>query len=71
MTYTQYMVEKVGRPGTYQVCWLDKDLKIGSKVTFRGDDDTWYRVREKYGSKDSSELELNRNVIWYSISKLD
>ncbi len=68
MTYTQYMVEKVGRPGTYQVCWLDKDLKIGSKVTFRGDD-TWYRVREKYGSKDSSELELNRNVIWYSISK--
>ena len=68
MTYTQYKVEKIDSPGIYQVCWLDKDLKIGSKVTFRGDD-TWYRIREKYGNIDSSELELNRNVTWYSISK--
>ena len=68
MTYTQYKVEKIDNPRTYQVCWLDKDVKIGSKVTFRGDN-IWYRIREKYGSIDSSELELNRNVTWYSIAK--
>lgn len=53
---------------TYKVCWLDKSINVGDKVTLKGED-RWYQIIEKYGTIDSEILDMNRNVKWYSLER--
>lgn len=49
------------------ITYLDKKLKIGSKVTLRNNtsynnnDNIWWKVTNIYNSIDSKELDLNRD----------
>ena len=67
MTYTQCKLKEVNSE-TYKVCWLDKAVEVGSKITLKGES-RWFKVIEKYGKVDSSLFDLNRNPEWYSVSK--
>lgn len=67
MIYTQYKIKSLNDK-SYRVCWLDKDIKEGSKITLKGEEG-WFRVIERYGKADSDTLSLNRNPNWYSLEK--
>lgn len=67
MIFTQYKLKEVNSE-TYKICWLDKPVEVGSKITLKGES-KWFKVMEKYNKVDSSVLDLNRNPEWYSISK--
>lgn len=63
----QYKLKEINSD-TYSICWLDKDIKVGSKVSLKGEEG-WFKVVEKYNTIDSSSLDLNRNPNWYSLEK--
>ena len=67
MTFIQYKLKEMNSD-TYKVCWLDKSVNPGAKVTLKGDD-KWYQVIEKYNTIDSEVLDMNRNIKWYSLEK--
>ena len=66
MTLIQYKLKEVDSD-TYKVCWLDKSVEPGVKITLKGGD-KWYEVIEKYNEVDSEILSMNRNIKWYSLS---
>lgn len=65
MTLIQYKLKEVDSD-TYKVCWLDKSVKPGVKITLKGGD-KWYEVIERYNAVDSEILSMNRNIKWYSL----
>ena len=66
MKLRQYKLKSLDK-GSFKVCWLDGDLKVGTKLTLKGDD-TKYEVIESYDTEVSKEfLDMNRNPEWYSI----
>lgn len=56
--FIQYKLENLDNRG-YIICWLDRELKIETKVALK-EKDGWFRVVERYGETDSESLELNR-----------
>ena len=67
MILIQYRLKKVNSE-TYKICWLDKSVEVGSKITLKGEN-CWFKVIEKYGKIDYSILELNKSIPWYALSK--
>lgn len=67
MILIQYKLKEINSE-TYKICWLDKPVEVGSKITLKGES-RWFKVVEKYGKADSSCLDLNRNPNWFSVSK--
>lgn len=66
MRLKQYKLKSLDS-GAFKICWLDGDLKVGTKLTFRGEENK-FEVIEKYDTEVSPEfLDLNRNPEWYSI----
>ena len=67
MEYMQYKIQDINS-GAIRVCWLDKKINVGSKITLK-DEEGQFIVLEKYGTIDSSILALNRNPNWKTIPK--
>ena len=66
MKLKQYKLQSLDT-GSFKVCWLDGDLKVGTRLPLKGED-TKYKVVEAYNTEISKEfLDLNRNPEWYSI----
>ena len=67
MTLIQYKLKKVNSE-VYKICWVDKSVEIGSKITLKGEN-RWFIVLEKYGKIDYSVL-TDKSIPWYSVKKL-
>lgn len=65
--FTQYKLKKLGTE-IYKVCWLDKKLNPGMTITLKGLDGK-YNIIERYGDIEADKLDLNRNIVWYSLAK--
>lgn len=59
----QYKLKNV-QTGAFCICWLDKDLKVGNRVTLRDKKGT-FEITEKYGTANKSSLDLNETSSWY------
>ena len=60
MNLRQYKLKSLDK-GSFKVCWLDGDLKIGTKLTLKGDD-TKYCFIVSYDTEMSNEfLDMNRS----------
>lgn len=67
ITLIQYKLKEENSE-TYKICWLDKSVRIGSRITLKGEN-TWYKVIERYNEINSQILDMNRNIKWYSLEK--
>lgn len=66
MKLRQYKLKSL-ETGSLKVCWLDGDLKVGTRLTLK-DEPGKYEVIERYDTEISKDLlDLNRNPVWYSI----
>ena len=66
MKLKQYKLKNLDSD-SYKICWLDGDLKIGTKLTLK-DEIGKFEVIEKYNTEILKDLlDLNRNPVWYSV----
>lgn len=65
--FTQYKLKRTDSDN-YRICWLDKKLNVGTTITLKGLDGK-YNIIERYGDIEADKLDLNRNIVWYSLLK--
>lgn len=66
--YKQYKLKDLNN-NSFKTCWLNGDLKVGTKITLKNEED-WYQVIEKYDIEVVKDvLDMNRNPKWYSVQE--